>query len=72
LSPYDIALVNQPGFAPGFLLSAIFTQAVTRRPFFAWTICIVSTMVLSVILPADVSATAETLTALRKTLAGRG
>jgi hypothetical protein len=64
-------LVNQPGLAPGFLLPAIITQAVTRRPIFDWKICVVRTMMRSVVLLADDFATAETFTALRKTPVAR-
>jgi hypothetical protein len=54
------------------LLPVIFTEAVTRHPLLDWKICIVRTMMRSVVLPADVFATAETFTALQKTPAARG
>jgi len=71
--------VNQPGLAPGFLLPVIITQAVTHLAIFDWKICIVRTMMRSVVLLAGFLAgflaadlaTAETF-AVRKTPAGRG
>jgi len=71
--------VNQPGLAPGFLLRVITTQAVTRLAIFDWKICIVRTMMRSVVLLAVLLAgflaadfaTPETF-AVRKTPAGRG